>query len=214
MKKAKQEKKAAPAKRTKKPAGEQHIVMVLDETGSMIGRRGETVRGFDEYVANAKRDFPKARLTLVRFNSDKIDTTYKDAPIERVGPLTDYDPSYMTPLYDALGLAMKQAMGLSGKVIFVVITDGEENASAEFTRADIYKGIKVMTAKGWVFIYLGVHADAWRQSAMVGISPQHTAQPHNIAGAYSVSYRGTQSYFLGQDVDLGGSPKAKKGGSR
>jgi hypothetical protein len=84
-----------------------HISFILDETGSMLSIKGQTIAGFNEYLANlqAGNETKKARFTLTKFNSQKVEVVNDDVKLIDVKPLTSetYTPDHMTPLYDAIG---------------------------------------------------------------------------------------------------------------
>lgn len=180
-------------------ASGQHIVMLLDETGSMSSRAAETVSGFNEYIKNAKTNFPGATFTLMRFNSLKQDITIKAAPIREVGELSGYSPDAMTPLYDAIGKVVSFAESLVGKVFVVIITDGQENHSKEYDRKKVFDLIKRKESEGWAFSYLGVHADAWAEAQKIGTQAVYTAQAGTIGKAYEMSNTYAECYFNAPD---------------
>lgn len=183
-------------KYTKAPASSgKHVVMILDESGSMASRQNATVSGFDEYIAKMQADLPDATFTLMRFDSSKQDLTHKAVPIKDVGPLTNYQPGQMTPLYDAIGKAIKFAESLVGKVFVTIITDGQENASREFNRKSIFDIIAEKERQGWAFSYLGIHADAWDEAQKMGVAICYTAQPDSVGKAYELSNTYAMSYF-------------------
>lgn len=181
----------------KKSTGK-HIVMLLDETGSMSSRLQETISGFNSYIEKAAKDFKDSRFTLMRFDSTKKDIVYDDVPLKTVGELKDYRPGAMTPLYDAIGALVKHAEKLSGKVFVVMITDGEENASHEFKKEQIFDIIKKKEADGWAFSYIGVHPNAWGEAQMIGIQACMTLQTNSVNKAYEFSNTTYRSY-LGDD---------------
>lgn len=79
----------------------------------------------------------------------------------------------LTPLFDAVGKTINSIKS-KGKKLFVIITDGMENASKEFTKENIQALIKEKESKGWVFSYLGVGKDAWGGNRAMGISDSHS----------------------------------------
>lgn len=179
-----------------------HIIVLLDETGSMSSRMRETIDGYNKHLEQSKKDHPGARFTLTRFNSEKIDNSIIDVEINKVNPLDDYRPSAMTPLYDAIGKTMKFAEGYSGKVIFAIITDGEENYSREFEREQIFDKIREFEKKGWLFVYLGVNVDAWGQASSIGINPSMAVSYASIGKVFRCSNTTYNAYFSGKKVVL------------
>lgn len=171
--------------------GKTLITVVLDETGSMSGRRQEVISGFNEFILTQQdKALGDCSVTLVKFNSeDGVRTVYKDTPIAEVPKLEskDYITRGLTPLYDALGEAitatksgyetanrvMSQLVGKNSQaatpmVIILVITDGEENSSSQFTRQQIFEIVAAQRKLKWSFVFLGSDMDAWaveRQAA-------------------------------------------------
>ena len=153
-----------------------NIVLLLDETGSMNLVKQNTITSLNGYVASLARDGMPGSVTLIKFNSCKTKTVYKGVPLAEFVPLSEenYRPAYNTPLYDAVFRAIRDTERLKGKMLFVIITDGEENASHEVGKEDIVKLIKEKTAEGWVFVYLGANQDAWAVGTGLGIHAGNT----------------------------------------
>ena len=145
------------------------VIFLLDETGSMESYKEATINGFNEYLQSLKKDGKDTLFTLTRFNSDKIETPYSAVPISEVEELTDetYRPDAMTPLYDAIAKTVRKTEeALKGKrskpkILFVIQTDGLENASREHDRKAIFQMIEAKKAEKWMFVYLGADQDAW-----------------------------------------------------
>lgn len=137
-------------KQTKKP----HVVVLLDESGSMARYRKAVVDTFNEYV-NSVRDEAET-ISLYTFDSKGIREKMYMKPLSEVVDLTvrDYSPDAMTPLYDAMGRVMGK-FDNSDNVQFVTHTDGNENDSKEYTFGTVQEIIKANTARGWLFVYLG-----------------------------------------------------------
>ncbi len=161
------------------------VVLVLDRTGSMESSRDQIISGFNEYIEGLKNtEGAEFLLTLLLFDKygDEhlaIDIPYKAAPLDDVKPLTreTYVPRGLTPLYDAIGHGMQVVEQGSGydKVIFVIMTDGEENSSKEFTRDKIFTLIDAKKGLGnWTFAFLGADQDAYAASAAIGIGAGNT----------------------------------------
>lgn len=156
------------------------VSLVLDETGSMVSHQTETVSGFNAYVKELKEKGGNIAFTLTRFNALKTVTPYEGTPIKDVAELKDYRPDSWTPLYDAIGKTITSLDRALQKrtdkpaVLFVVMTDGEENASKEFSGIQIRDLIKTREAAGWDFVYLGADHDAWNQAGGLGFGRANT----------------------------------------
>lgn len=120
-----------------------HVIMVLDKSGSMASIRKETIDHFNEQVDKIRKiaKDQDVSISLINFN-EELQEKFWDVPLKQLKKLTleDYLPSGMTALYDAIGLTAlkgeKQFMDLKDEntaVLFVVLTDGYENSSKEFT---------------------------------------------------------------------------------
>lgn len=159
------------------------ISFLLDETGSMESIKDDTIGGFNSYLdALQHPDAGMVEFTLIKFDSTKIEKVYVGVPINEVRPLTPetYRPGAMTPLIDAtvkLINATEDALQKrtdTPKVLVIIQTDGQENASREYTMADLQDAMKAKTAAGWQFVFLGAGIDAFTQAAAMGIPTSTT----------------------------------------
>jgi len=158
-----------------------HISVILDRTGSMQEIRPDVVGGFNAFLAAQQATPNPASFTLVQFDSqDPYEVLHAAAPISKVPPLTleQYVPRASTPLYDAMGrgildleatLAAMPEGERPGKVIFVVVTDGQENASREFDRAGVAKLIEAKKVLGWDFVFLSADLEAFNDAGRMGV---------------------------------------------
>ena len=151
------------------------IVYILDESGSMESMSNEPRDSVNRTVADQKAlNIPGTKFTLVKFNSF-VTVVYDDVPLEDVTEFTDYRPREMTALYDAIGTAIekKKAKG-EGKydnVICVILTDGYENCSKDYTLKKIRAMIKEMEKNhSWQFVYAAANQDAFAVGATLGVS--------------------------------------------
>ncbi|MHA1839870.1 MAG: vWA domain-containing protein [Candidatus Ranarchaeia archaeon] len=162
------------------------ITVVLDRSGSMSVIRYDTIGGFNTFLKDQKKEEGTAKLTLVQFD-DKYDVVYNNLILEETKELDgqSYVPRGSTALLDAIGrtindtgarLAALPESERPEEVIFVIITDGEENASHEFTnKKQVFDMIKHQTDKyGWEFLYLGANQDAIKEAASYGIKGTHS----------------------------------------
>lgn len=159
-----------------------HISVILDRTGSMESIRTDVVGGFNSFLAQQQSAPHPATFTLVQFDShDPYEVLQSFVPIASVEPLTlaQYVPRASTPLYDAMGtgildleakLAAMPDAERPGKVIFVVVTDGQENASRAFDRARVSALIDAKKKLGWDFVFLSADQDAFEDARGMGVS--------------------------------------------
>jgi len=151
-----------------------HIVFVLDRSGSMDPLRHAAVDGFNEFLARQRALPGAATVTLVQFSSE-VSTTWENLPLaEAYLAFKAYQPSGNTALYDAVAstidrtghhLASLPEGKRPGKVLFAILTDGEENASVRYRANDVERRIRHQTdLYDWEFLFLGASA-AWMDQA-------------------------------------------------
>jgi Mg-chelatase subunit ChlD len=181
------------------------ISVILDRSGSMSAMRDATIEGFNGYLAEQAK-LAGARFSLTQFDTEGIDHLYVDVPVAKVKPLTEqtYVPRGGTPLYDAVGRGIRalEATQPKGKVIVVIITDGYNNASHEFTREDVFELINQKQVKaGWEFVFMGAGVDAYVAGAAMGIpassTHQYAADPLSQRQAFASVSHATTSYRSG-----------------
>jgi len=183
-----------------------NIHLVLDTSGSMRSCREETVDSINEYIKNIKGEKVKGVFTLTTFNSKSIDKKLFLIELNELRKLS-YEvlmPTGYTPLYDAIGFSInelsKQTRFKNEKKVLVIVTDGLENASREFTSADIKSLINQKTDEGWLILYLGADHDAITQSGDMGFEYGKTLQYSKVDSQHafkSVADK-TTTYYRGE----------------
>ncbi len=166
------------------------IVMVLDRSGSMASCAEATVAGFNQFVREQREVPGEAFVTLVQFD-DQYEVVYQGHKMESVPLLTqnDFVPRGCTALLDAIGRSIGMAdkdKPMGWQVVFVIITDGSENASKEFTRDTIKEKVAEREKAGWKFVYLGANQDAITVAADMGI---------NTSANYAATLGGTKRAY-------------------
>ena len=155
------------------------LVFVLDRSGSMAGLEADTIGGYNAMIEKQKKEPGDAIVTTVLFD-DRYEMLYSGVDIHKVEPLTgkQYFARGMTALLDAVGktiAAMDEKYGklpgcmIPEKTLFVITTDGMENASREFDRRGIKALIEAHKEKGWEFLFLGANIDAVQVGGSMGI---------------------------------------------
>lgn len=155
------------------------LIFVLDRSGSMAGLAADTIGGYNTMIEKQKKEPGDAIVTTVLFD-DQYDMLYSGVDIQKVEPLTDkqYFARGMTALLDAVGktiAAIDEKYGklpdslIPEKTLFVITTDGMENASREFDSSGIKALIEAHKKKGWEFIFLGANIDAVKVGGSMGI---------------------------------------------
>ena len=151
------------------------VVFVLDKSGSMSGSEDSTISSFNEYLEKEKKNYYKTRITTILF-SDDYSYLYKGADVSKVSPLTrdDYFVGGCTALYDAIGSSINYIDRCdTDKVLFIIITDGYENASKEFDKEKIRKMIK--DHSNYEFVYIGADIDSYSSGSSIGIKSDNIA---------------------------------------
>ena len=164
-----------------------HICMILDRTGSMESIKQDTIGGFNSYIAAQKSLPTPATFTLVQFDSqDPFEVIHKFTDIQMVADLNGqtYMPRASTPLYDAVGRGINDLKAGLGalpealrpkKIVMVIVTDGQENASREFTGAQVRKMIADAKEAGWQFVFLSADESAISDSSSLNIDASNAA---------------------------------------
>lgn len=183
------------------------VVFLLDETGSMFGKEKEVVRGYNKYIGTLKDSGKDIRFTFIKFDSTKIETVHSGVEISSVPEISteEYRPGAMTPLYDTIGRTIKATEKLAKKktaVLFVVLTDGLENWSKEFTKSNIVDLIKKKTKSGWTFAYLGADQDAWKVTVDLGYHKGNTisVDSADYAHTFHVLSKSTSGYLCNDSM--------------
>lgn len=162
--------------------GYTHISVILDRTGSMEVIRDDTIGGFNAFLKEQKAQPGTATLTLTQFDSqDPYEVLCSFKPISEVKELTreTYIPRACTPLLDAMGrgiidlesrISRMKKSERPSRVVFTVVTDGQENASREFSKQQIVEMIgKHQDNDGWQFVFLSSDLDSIDDAMAYGV---------------------------------------------
>lgn len=193
------------------------ITIVLDRSGSMADVAGDTIGGFNRFLDDQQKAPGTAALTLHQFD-DVFDTVLDGCEVKSAKPLTNatFVPRGSTALLDAIGRAITRTGARldktpeherAAKIVFVIITDGHENASREFTRFRVLEMIKHQREKyAWEFVFLGANHDAIAAAAAVGIGPANAmTYAHNAvgtSGAFASVAKNLTHYRCAAKVDM------------
>lgn len=174
------------------------IIFVIDKSGSMAHLTNDTIGGFNGFIDNQKKLDGKATLTTVLFDTTWR-TLHDGVDIHEVNPITtsDYMAYGGTAMLDAIGETINRVQDRHDElgtekpdsVMFVITTDGEENASRKFNKSQIEKMIKHQTnGHGWEFMFLGANMDAVQEAASIGISSDRSVTYDYTAKGVATSY--------------------------
>lgn len=159
------------------------IIFILDRSGSMSGLESDTIGGFNSFLKQQKKMKGEAKVTTVLFD-DHYELLHNDVDIKGL-ELTenDYYTRGSTALLDAIGKTITNVSKkhkslkdkhLPDKTIFVITTDGYENASTEFTYRSIHRMIdKKQKKDGWEFLFIGANIDEKAEAKNLNISPKN-----------------------------------------
>ena len=175
------------------------IVLLLDRSGSMSGLEADTIGGFNGLIEKQKSLPGRALVTAVLFDH-RVEVLYDRLPLEQVKPMTreDYYVRGSTALLDAVGSTITRIRTMQnrlpeserpGKTLFVITTDGMENASVDYSRREVRRLIEA-AGTDWEFLFLGANMDAVEVGGGMGIRPDHAVtyrcDPEGTALNYEV----------------------------
>ena len=162
------------------------LVFILDKSGSMHGLEADTIGGFNSLIEKQKKEDGKALVTTVLFD-DKTEVIHDRVDLEYIHDMSSeqYVTGGTTALLDAVGGAVSHIRKIHkyirpedvpAKTLFIITTDGMENASRRFTYDKVKKLIPHQNEKyGWEFIFLGANIDAAETAVNMGISKDRAA---------------------------------------
>ena len=175
------------------------LVFILDRSGSMSGMEQDTIGGFNSMIRKQKQQEGAVLVSTVLFNNH-CQVLHDRVPLEQVQPMTEaeYCACGTTALLDAVGGAIKH-IGMvhkyarpedrPEKTLFVITTDGLENASRKYTYDRVRKMIEhEKTEYGWEFLFLGANIDAAREAERFGIEADRTADYHCDKQGMALNY--------------------------
>lgn len=175
------------------------LVFILDKSGSMSGLERDTIGGFNSLLKEQRNGVGQVAVTTILFN-DSYHRLHNRLPIDEVAPLTanDYHVGGSTALLDAIGKTIHDLIGVqkshgrkksAKKVLFVIITDGLENSSREYSYDRVRELISIEQEKyGWEFLFLGANIDAVKVARDVGIRKERAANYHADSKGTNLNY--------------------------
>ena len=165
------------------------LVFILDRSGSMGGLESDTIGGFNATIEKQKHEDGKAFVSTVLFDHE-TEVLHDRIPIESVDPMTDKDYTVRgcTALLDAIGKSIRHIKNIHKyarpedvpeHTMFVITTDGMENASREYSGAQIKKLIEKQKKRfGWEFLFIGANIDAIATAKSFGINEDRAVNYH------------------------------------
>lgn len=175
------------------------IAVVLDRSGSMQPIKDDVIGGYNTFLEGQQKVPGECKISLYQFD-DIYETVYENKDIKSAPKLTGetFVPRNYTALLDAIGKTINKLgekysnlpeNDRPEKILFVIYTDGVENASKEFTRNRIFEMITHQKEKyNWVFIFLGANQDAIATAASFGINKNSTMTYGNTSSGNKMAY--------------------------
>lgn len=175
------------------------VVFILDRSGSMSGLEADTIGGFNSMIAKQKKEDGEAFISTVLFD-DRSEVLYDRVPVSRIEPMNDsqYYVRGCTALLDALGGAIHHVANVHKyareedrpeKTLFIITTDGMENASHTYTYDKVKKMVELEKEKyGWEFLFIGANIDAIEVAGRFGIGADRAVN-------YECDSEGTRAHF-------------------
>lgn len=192
------------------------LVFILDRSGSMAGLEKDTIGGFNSLIEKQRKEPGTAAVSTVLFdNESKV--IHDRLPLENIPPMTDkeYYVRGCTALLDAVGGAIHhignvhkyaRREDVPDKTLFVITTDGMENASRRYDYERVRKMIQRQKERyGWEFIFLGANIDAAAEAKRFGIAPERAANYHCDEAGTALNYEVISDVVcavrMGVDID-------------
>ena len=187
------------------------VNVILDKSGSMASKTNDVIEGFNAYIAGlGKEDQANYLFSLTLFDT-QVAYRHVAIPLPEVKELDakSYQPGGMTALNDAIGITVRKVEADQpkvDKVVTVIMTDGEENSSREWTQ-DAVRGLIEQKEKegSWTFVFLGAGLDTWHQGRSYGV------QAANVARYNSDQYREAFAAITFGTNALSSSPRRQSG---
>ncbi|WHY03296.1 hypothetical protein [Neobacillus sp. DY30] len=176
------------------------LVFILDKSGSMAGLEGDTIGGYNSILKKQQAGDGEAIVTTVLFNHE-YKLLHDRINIKGITPISDkdYEVGGTTALLDAIGFAIQKIGNVqkktieeqrAEKVLFVITTDGMENASREFTASKVKQMILHQKEQyGWEFMFLGANIDAISTAAKFGIDEDFAVEYHADKEGTQLNYQ-------------------------
>ena len=175
------------------------LVFILDRSGSMAGLEKDTIGGFNSMIAKQRREPGEAYVSTILFDNHR-EVIHDRVDIHKVQPMTQeqYYVRGSTALLDAVGKSIRHIGNVHKyareedrpeKTLFIITTDGMENASREYDYEKVRRMIEHEKEKyGWEFIFLGANIDATKEAARFGIDESRAANYHADSKGTAVIY--------------------------
>ena len=164
------------------------LVFILDRSGSMEGLEADTIGGFNSMLKKQQAEEGEAFVSTVLFD-DESQVLHDRLPLKQVPKMTgkDYQVGGCTALIDAIGGAIRHIRNIHkyarpedvpAHTLFIITTDGMENASHRFSSDEVKKMIRQQEELGWEFLFIGANIDAVETASRIGIRRDRAVNYH------------------------------------
>ncbi len=170
------------------------LLFILDKSGSMYGLEQDTIGGFNALLKENQQLKTPCHITTILFDH-QINILHDRLDIQTIKPLTekDYLIGGSTALFDAIGYGISKINNvlkqIDANVLVVIITDGNENSSREYTGPQIKSMINQLKDKNWEFIFLGANIDVGEFAQQVGIDKSRAKSFHSDKKGTQLNYK-------------------------
>lgn len=181
------------------------LVFILDKSGSMSGLESDTIGGFNSMLKKQQESGGEVLVTTVLFNHG-METIHDRLKAENIQPLTEkeYMVGGCTALLDAVGKTIEHIRGIHKYIrkedvpehtLFVITTDGMENASSYYTAAQVKRMVEAQKEAGWEFLFLGANIDAVATAASFGIAQERAVEFNNDSKGINLNFEGVCKFI-------------------
>lgn len=179
------------------------LIFLIDRSGSMHGSEKDTIGGFNSFIERERKKELNTNVTTILFDDD-YEVLYERKAINDVCELTEkeYYVRGCTALLDAIGKTITTLNHkIDNKVLFVIMTDGMENSSVEYSKSQIKN---MISNHSWEFIFIGADIDSYSEAGALGIRKSRTAYYEKSRQGIEDLYTSVEnaSYCLRNDVSL------------
>ncbi|NLJ77816.1 MAG: VWA domain-containing protein [Tissierellia bacterium] len=175
------------------------VIFILDRSGSMGGLEDDTIGGYNAMIEKQKKLEGRALISTVLFD-DRYELLHDRVDLERINPMTskEYYVRGTTAILDAMGISISNMINIqknlarddrAEKIMFIITTDGMENASREYNYDMVRKMVEYQKEKyGWEFLFLGANIDAIETATRFGIDSDRAANFHSDSEGTALNY--------------------------
>ena len=182
---------------------EMDVVFLLDRSGSMGGIEKDTIGGYNSYIDSQRGK--NVKVTTILFD-DKYEVLHNREDVDNIKKLTnkEYYVRGCTALLDAIGKTIREMEDKNpNKVIFIITTDGYENASTKYNKSQIKELISVH--KDWKFMYIGADIDSYSEGRSLGIKDEFIANykktDRGISKLYNALTTASKLFYEEEKID-------------